>query len=72
MSDAGDIIRECRKRRGMSAVKLSEIIGVTPQTISRIENGTDPTFSRMEEIMNALGYYIIIRPKETYDIERRL
>lgn len=35
----GDAIRECRERSGYSQNQLSEMMKVTPSTISKIESG---------------------------------
>lgn len=39
MNNAGDIIRERRKKKGLSVQKLSEMTGLARSTIYRLENG---------------------------------
>ena len=39
MSNAGDVIKERRKKKGISVQKLSELSGLARSTIYRIENG---------------------------------
>lgn len=55
----GDIIRELRKRKGLTQEKLSEDICV-PATLSRIENGTQvpgrATFYRLMERLGETGF----------------
>ena len=37
--ETGKIIKELRKRRGISAEQLADILGVAPSTVYRYENG---------------------------------
>jgi transcriptional regulator with XRE-family HTH domain len=50
-------IRRLREQRNLKANELSEISGVTPQTISRIEKGhTDVSFGTLKKLLGAMGY----------------
>jgi transcriptional regulator with XRE-family HTH domain/Zn-dependent peptidase ImmA (M78 family) len=50
-------VKRLRERKEMSSKELAERAGVTPQTISRIEQGhTDLSFATLRKILAALGY----------------
>jgi len=38
-TDFGNVIREARKRRGLSQQQLADLVGVSRQWISEVENG---------------------------------
>lgn len=62
----GARIKELRKLRKMSQERLSELIGIEPKHMSRIEVGKSyPTLDRLERISNALN----IPMKEFFDFE---
>src|SRR3712207_812316 len=51
----GSTIRRHRKAKGQSLGKLSELVGITASTLSRIETGMiSATFDRIQEIAAAL------------------
>jgi DNA-binding Xre family transcriptional regulator len=53
----GRRLRELRKRRGMKSKELAERAGITPQSLSRIENGKhDIAFSTLQKLLGAMGY----------------
>lgn len=53
----GQRLKSLRERKGIKASDLAEKSGVTPQTISRIENGrTDVGFATLKKILVAMGY----------------
>lgn len=52
----GKKIKKLREERGINSKELAERADVTPQTITRIENGqTDVGFSTLRKILTAMG-----------------
>jgi len=52
----GSKIKQLRKRKGIKSNELAERAGITPQTISRIEQGhTDVSFSTLKKILASIG-----------------
>ncbi len=52
----GQIIREARKTRGMTQMKLSELIGVSYQQVQKYEKGSDNiSVERLKQIAKALN-----------------
>ncbi|MDZ7291618.1 MAG: helix-turn-helix domain-containing protein [candidate division KSB1 bacterium] len=50
-------IRELRQRRGLKSKELAERAGITPQSLSRIENGRhDVVFKTLQKILGAMGF----------------
>lgn len=53
----GKRIAEIRKAKGLSQAKLSELTGIAPGNIARIETGKYSTgIDILSKIANALGY----------------
>ncbi|MES1181544.1 MAG: helix-turn-helix transcriptional regulator, partial [Flavobacterium sp.] len=53
----GKKLKKLREKNGMKSNDLAERAGITPQTISRIENGhTDIGFSTLRKILASMGY----------------
>ena len=53
------LIREVRKRAGLTQTQLAERIGTTQSAIARIETGNgSPTLARLSEIAEACGFDI--------------
>lgn len=52
----GDRLRIARQRRRLSGKRLAELAGVTPVTVSKIENGHQPDMSVVDKLANALCY----------------
>ena len=62
---AGAILRDCRKKGGVSQRDLAERSGVASTTICNIEIGNvNPRFDTLEILLNALGYKITVKSKE--------
>lgn len=56
MSQLGEIVREVRRRRGLSQRSLAVRAGTQQATISRIECGEEsPSFERFEQLLLAMG-----------------
>lgn len=53
---AGHLIREARRRAGLSQAELAERAGTTQSAIARLERGrTSPSVERMRELIRACG-----------------
>jgi DNA-binding Xre family transcriptional regulator len=53
----GHRLKELRTRRGMKSKELAARAGITPQSLSRIENGKhDVVFKTLQKILGAMGY----------------
>jgi len=56
MSSLGEIVREVRKRRGLTQSSLAIRAGTRQATISRIERGAEsPSFERFEQLLLVMG-----------------
>jgi transcriptional regulator with XRE-family HTH domain len=56
VSSAASLVHDARSKAGLSCRGLAERAGVTPSTISRIEEGRmDPTFTMLLRILGAAG-----------------
>jgi transcriptional regulator with XRE-family HTH domain len=54
--NVGERVREMRKLRGLTLLKLAELVGTTPQTIQRLEtNNMGMTMKWAEKIAAAFG-----------------
>lgn len=52
----GRLIREARRRAGVSQTELARRVGTTQSAIARLERGkTEPSLKRIKEILRALG-----------------
>ncbi|MGH7600780.1 MAG: helix-turn-helix domain-containing protein [bacterium] len=53
----GQRLKALRTKRGMKSKELAERAGITPQSLSRIENGKhDVVFKTLQKILGAMGY----------------
>jgi transcriptional regulator with XRE-family HTH domain len=60
--DAGQIVRESRRRAGLTQRRLAEIAGVSQPLLARIESGTvRPAFDRLLELVRACGLDLDVR-----------
>ena len=55
------LIREIRKRAGLTQTELAERIGTTQSAVARIERHGSPTLARLSEIAEACGFDIHLR-----------
>jgi transcriptional regulator with XRE-family HTH domain len=56
MSRGGDLIKEARRRQGLSQSQLADRVGVPQSTIARWESGRNaPTLDRVFEVIRATG-----------------
>ncbi|MDO9098653.1 MAG: helix-turn-helix transcriptional regulator [Candidatus Methanoperedens sp.] len=60
--DTGEVIREYRKRYGMSQEELGDLMGLRRESISRIENGSvTPTLDFIKKFINTAALIEAIR-----------
>ncbi|MBN8674282.1 MAG: ImmA/IrrE family metallo-endopeptidase [Chitinophagales bacterium] len=53
----GERIKLLREKKGLKSLELADRSGLTPQTISRIENGrTDVPYQTLQKILVSMGY----------------
>lgn len=65
MTDAGQIIRMCRKHKNWSIVTLSVESTVSHSTIQEIETGLrDCRLSTFEKLLNTMGYELEVMKTE--------
>jgi len=62
----GQHLQELRVRLGYSLVSLSSITGVSPATISRMENGSQITLNKLELVCRVLGITLEELSKKSY------
>lgn len=69
----GELIREARKRRGLTQRELAELLGTTQAVIGRWESGSrSPDFDRVVAAIRACGYDLGITIVTPDDDHRRL
>jgi transcriptional regulator with XRE-family HTH domain len=56
----GQIIKEARKARGMTQMKLSEKVGVSYQQVQKYEKGSDISVERLKQIAKAVNVPITL------------
>ena len=67
----GELVREARKRAGMTQAKLAELAGTTQSAIARLESGRNsPSFEQVERLMRLCGFQLIVQlaPYDDSDI----
>ena len=56
----GTIVREARRRAGLSQAQLAARVGTTQSAIARIERGTtEPSFARVSDLVAATGLSLV-------------
>lgn len=62
MRRGGELIKEARKRAGLSQRELAEFLGTTQPVIARWETGLrSPTFDKVVEAVRACGFDLAAR-----------
>jgi transcriptional regulator with XRE-family HTH domain len=67
----GELVREARKRAGMTQAKLADLAGTTQSSIARLESGrSSPSFEQVERLMRLCGFQLIVElaPYDDSDI----
>lgn len=65
----GQIIKEARKTRGMTQMKLSELIGVSYQQVQKYEKGSDNiSVERLKQIAKAVSVPVTLFFPATVEI----
>jgi hypothetical protein len=71
MSMSGRMVREARKRAGLTQRQLSSKAGIPQETIARIERGrVDPHVGTLDRLLEACGYGLESMPRLGIGIDR--
>lgn len=62
MTDTGQIVRMLRKSKGWTILELAHRSGLSPNTISNVERGSNCTILVFDSLVEAMGYEIEILP----------
>ena len=63
----GELVREGRRRAGLTQRELAERAGTTQSAIARLESGrTSPSFEQVERLLKLCGFSMIVS-LATYD-----
>ena len=66
----GDLIREARRRAGLTQQELAGRLGTTQSAIARLERGhTEPSYERVAEATRACGFDLIPRLQPADDAD---
>ena len=58
----GDLIREARRRAGLTQRELADRLGTTQSAIARLERGrTEPSYERVVEAVRACGLTLVVQ-----------
>ena len=66
----GELVREARKRAGLTQQQLAERAGVSQPAIARLESGrTSPSLEQVERLMRLAGFDLIVAlsPRDDQD-----
>ena len=68
MQNLGEQIAQRRKYFKLSQLDLAEMSGISPRTVSAIENGnTDPSLGTLSKILEIIGLVITLQERVIYD-----
>jgi transcriptional regulator with XRE-family HTH domain len=71
MSMSGRMVREARKRAGLTQRQLSAKAGIPQESIARIERGrVDPRVGTLDRLLEACGYGLESMPRLGIGIDR--
>ncbi len=60
MVEAGSLLRDARRRRGLTQTQLARRSATTQSYIGRIERGeVDPSLSTLQRLLHAMGYRLM-------------
>jgi transcriptional regulator with XRE-family HTH domain len=67
----GELVREARKRSGMTQAALAEKAGTTQSAIARLESGrTSPSLEDVQRLMRLAGWELIVELAPFDDSDR--
>ncbi|MDY6264354.1 MAG: helix-turn-helix transcriptional regulator [Fibrobacter sp.] len=68
MQNLGEQIAQRRKYFKLSQLDLAEMSGISPRTVSAIENGnTNPSLGTLSKILEILGLVITLQERVIYE-----
>ncbi len=70
-----DLIREARRRAGLTQRQLAELAGTTQSAIARLESGrTSPSFDTVRRMMRLCGFNLLVAldPYDDSDLAQAL
>jgi transcriptional regulator with XRE-family HTH domain len=71
MSMSGRMVREARRRAGLTQRKLSAKAGIPQETIARIERGrVDPRVTTLDRLLEGCGYGLESMPRLGIGVDR--
>ena len=68
LSELGSRVKSLRKEKKISQEDLAKTVGISRNTLSKLENGYISNISivTLEKILNVLGYQIDIKPNNPF------
>ncbi len=68
LSEIGNKVRELRKEKKMSQETLAELVGLSRNTLSKLENGYIANISivALDKVLNQLGYELEIKHRNPF------
>lgn len=69
MTDTGQIVKMLRKSKGWTILELAHRSGLSPNTISNVERGSNCTILAFDSLVEAMGYELEILKKDDYEEE---
>lgn len=62
--NTGELLKDMRERKGHSLAYVGRKVGTSGARIAQYEKQSDSRMSTISKIADALGYEIVIRPKQ--------
>ena len=60
--NGGHLVREARRRAGLSQAALAELVGTTQSAVARVEGGRQsPSLEYLERLVRACGFSLDVR-----------
>ncbi len=57
----GELVREARKRAGLTQQQLADKAGTTQSTLARLESGrTSPSLEQVQRLMRLAGFELLV------------
>ena len=69
LSELGSKIKDLRKEKNISQETLAKTVGISRNTLSKLENGYIANISivTLDKVLNALAYQIDIKPVNPFE-----